>query len=94
MLTASGFKDTLLARGVMNPAALKAHNANLVRGGDVTGEANMLSQVFARLVLSLRPYRTPLRGLYLRSSSTPPGEGVHGMCEHHGAKTALRDVLA
>jgi phytoene dehydrogenase-like protein len=90
---APGFKDTILARSVMTPSALEQHNSNLV-GGDITGGANMFSQVFSRPVLSTDPYKTPLRGLYLCSSSTPPGAGVHGMCGHNAAKSALRGVLA
>jgi phytoene dehydrogenase-like protein len=90
---APGFKDTILARSVMSPSFLERHNANLV-GGDITGGANMLSQFFARPVLSPNPYRTPLKGLYLCSSSTPPGAGVHGMSGYHAAKAALREVLA
>jgi phytoene dehydrogenase-like protein len=90
---APGFKDTILARSVMSPSAFERHNANLV-GGDITGGANMFSQVFSRPVLSPNPYKTPLKGLYLCSSSTPPGAGVHGMCGHNAAKAALSDVLA
>lgn len=89
---APGFKDTILARHVMGPAAMERHNANLL-GGDITGGANMLSQVFTRPVARLNPYTTPVKGLYLCSSSTPPGGGVHGMSGYHAAKTALRDVL-
>ncbi|HEX8705927.1 MAG TPA: NAD(P)/FAD-dependent oxidoreductase, partial [Myxococcaceae bacterium] len=89
---APGFKDTILARSVMTPSALEQHNANLV-GGDITGGANMLTQVFTRPVARVDPYKTPLKGLYLCSSSTPPGAGVHGMCGHNAAKSALRDVL-
>lgn len=90
---APGFKDTILARAVMGPAAMEAHNANLI-GGDITGGANVFSQVFARPVLRLDPYKTPVKGLYLCSASTPPGGGVHGMCGHNAAKVALREVLA
>jgi phytoene dehydrogenase-like protein len=89
---APGFKDTILARHVMNPAAMERHNANLV-GGDITGGANMLSQLFARPAPRVNPYKTPVKGLYLCSSSTPPGAGVHGMCGYHAARSALRDVL-
>ena len=90
---APGFRDTIVARSVMTPSALENHNSNLV-GGDITGGANMFSQVFSRPVLSVDPYKTPLKGLYLCSASTPPGAGVHGMCGHNAAKSALRDVLA
>ena len=89
---APGFKDTILARSVMNPAAMERHNANLV-GGDITGGANMFKQVIARPALRANPYKTPAKGLYICSSSTPPGGGVHGMCGYNAANTALRDVL-
>lgn len=89
---APGFKDTILARSVMTPSAMERHNPNLV-GGDITGGANMLSQVLARPVARLNPYRTPVKGLYLCSASTPPGIGVHGMCGHNAARSALRNEL-
>jgi phytoene dehydrogenase-like protein len=86
---APGFRARILARHTMTPADLERHNANLV-GGDITGGAQNLLQ------LVLRPtrawYRTPLRGVYLCSSSTPPGGAVHGMCGYHAARTALRDL--
>ena len=89
---APGFRDRILARHVMGPAALEAHNANLV-GGHVNGGLQDLRQTFARPVLRLDPYATPLAGLYLCSSSTPPGGGVHGMCGYHAARSALRGAL-
>ncbi len=89
---APGFKDTILARSVMNSADMERHNANLI-GGDITGGANTLGQVFARPVLAMNPYATPAKGLYLCSSSTPPGGGVHGMCGFHAAQAALRREL-
>jgi phytoene dehydrogenase-like protein len=89
---APGFRDLILARSVMNTSDLERHNPNLV-GGDITGGAQTVRQVFARPVFSLAPYRTPAPGLYLCSSSTPPGGGVHGMCGYHAARTALRDLF-
>lgn len=89
---APGFKDTILARSVMTPEALERHNANLV-GGDITGGANMFWQVLARPALRANPYRTPVKGLYLCSASTPPGGGVHGMCGYHAARLALKAEL-
>ena len=86
---APGFRDRILARHVMGPAQLERYNANYV-GGDINGGLADLRQLFARPVARLVPYRTPARGLYLCSSSTPPGGGVHGMCGYHAARTALR----
>jgi len=84
---APGFRTLVLARNVISPAQLEKHNANLV-GGDISGGAHTLSQLFTRP--TLRTYSTPLRGVYICSSSTPPGAGVHGMCGYHAARVALR----
>jgi phytoene dehydrogenase-like protein len=73
---------------VMNTADLERSNPNLV-GGDIAGGAADLRQLIARPVLSLTPYATSIDGLYLCSSSTPPGVGVHGMCGYHAAQAAL-----
>jgi phytoene dehydrogenase-like protein len=89
---APGFRDRVLARAVTPPRELQRHNPNLV-GGDITGGAQTLWQAFARPVASLNPYATPVKGLYLCSSSTPPGGGVHGMCGYHAARAAIRGVL-
>ena len=85
---APGFKGTILGRSAMNPAAVEAWNANCV-GGDVAGGANTLWQIFARPAPRLKPYVTPLDGVYLCSASTPPGGGVHGLCGAHAAAAAL-----
>jgi len=87
---APGFRDRVLARHVLTPAALEAFDANLV-GGDLGGGSADLRQFVARPVLSPRPWATPVRGLYLCSASTPPGGGVHGMGGWHAARLALRD---
>lgn len=87
---APGFRDRVLARHVLTPAALEAFDANLV-GGDIGGGSADLRQFLARPVLSPRPWATPVRGLYLCSASTPPGGGVHGMGGWHAARLALRD---
>jgi phytoene dehydrogenase-like protein len=86
---APGFRDRILARRTRGPAELEAENPNLV-GGDIGGGAQDLGQLFARPVLRLVPYATPTRGLYICSSSTPPGGGVHGMCGYNAARAALR----
>jgi phytoene dehydrogenase-like protein len=86
---APGFRDRVLARHVMGPAALEAHNANEV-GGDIGGGAADLRQFVARPVLSTNPWATTVPGLFLCSASTPPGGGVHGMGGWHAARSALR----
>jgi phytoene dehydrogenase-like protein len=89
---APGFRDRVLARHVMSPAALEQHNANCV-GGDINGGAQDLRQLFTRPAIRLVPYSIPVRGWYLCSSSTPPGGGVHGLCGSFAARAALRDLV-
>jgi phytoene dehydrogenase-like protein len=86
---APGFRERILARSVLSPGALEEHNPNLV-GGDFNGGAPHLPQLFLRPTAQM--YRTPVKGLYLCSSSTPPGGGVHGMCGYWAARWALRDL--
>ena len=83
---APGFRDCVLARRVFSPADLEAMDANLI-GGDVGGGAMDIRQFLFRP--TRRHYATSLPGLYLCSSSTPPGGGVHGMCGFHAAEMAL-----
>ncbi len=87
---APGFGATVIARRVTTAAGYEAYNPNLV-GGDVSGGVTDWRQFVSRPRLARRPWRTPVRGLYLCSSSTPPGGGVHGMCGWHAARTALAD---
>jgi phytoene dehydrogenase-like protein len=89
---APGFRDRVLARNVLVPAALERHDRNYV-GGDINGGAATLRSLLARPVVSLSPYRTPADGVYLCSASTPPGGGVHGMCGYLAARAALSDAL-
>jgi phytoene dehydrogenase-like protein len=89
---APGFRDCIVARHAMGPAAMEARNANLV-GGDIAGGAADLAQIFTRPLASLNPYATPIEGVYLCSASTPPGVGVHGMCGFYAAKAALGGSL-
>ena len=86
---APGFRDCIIERSVMTPADLERSNANLV-GGDIAGGAADAGQLYTRPMLALHPYRTPIDGVFLCSSSTPPGVGVHGMCGFHAAQDALR----
>jgi len=90
---APGFRERILGRHSMGPAELEAHNRNLV-GGDLNGGVMDLGQLLLRPARKLVPYRTPLRGIYLCSASTPPGGGVHGMCGYSAARVALRDLRA
>ena len=84
---APGFRDCVLGRSAMGPRQMEARNANLI-GGDISGGVPDLWQMLVRP--SLRYWATPLPNLYLCSSSTPPGVGVHGMCGHLAARLALR----
>lgn len=86
---APGFRDCVLARSTMNTRELQQVNPNLIYGS-ISGGANDLWHLLARPVLKLVPYRTPLQGVFLCSSSTPPGGGVHGMCGFHAANAALK----
>jgi phytoene dehydrogenase-like protein len=88
---APGFRDRILARHAMNCTDLERRNANLI-GGDISGGVADLRQLLARPVFATVPYRTPTPGIYLCSSSTPPGGGVHGMCGFHAAEAVLRDL--
>lgn len=87
---APGFRDLILARHTMNTAQVEEYNPNYI-GGDINGGVIDLGQIFTRPALRSSPYRTSAKGLYICSSSTPPGGGVHGMCGYHAAKTALKD---
>lgn len=86
---APGFRDTILHRSSLDPAAMQAYNPNY-RAGDISGGALLLQQIFTRPTPRWNPYSTPLKGVYLCSSSTPPGGGVHGMCGYHAALSAYR----
>lgn len=89
---APGFRDRILARHVMNSEDMERYNPNYI-GGDINGGILDLGQLFTRPALRLSPYRTSAKGIYICSSSTPPGGGVHGMCGFHAAQRALKDVL-
>jgi phytoene dehydrogenase-like protein len=86
------FRERIIQRHTMNCAALEKRNANLV-GGDINGGAADWRQLIARPILSAAPYRTAAPGVYLCSSSTPPGGGVHGMCGFHAAETVIKDLF-
>lgn len=87
---APGFGDMVLARTTTTAVGMERHNPNYV-GGDIASGAGTLRQTLGRPTLIGRPYRTPVPGLYLCSSSTPPGGGVHGMCGSGAARAVLAD---
>jgi phytoene dehydrogenase-like protein len=88
---APGFGELVLARSAMGPGELESRNRNLL-GGDLNGGLMDLRQLYSRPVARPVPYRTPARGVYICSASTPPGGGVHGMCGFAAAKAAIRDL--
>lgn len=89
---APGFRERILARHTINTRQLEDYNPNYI-GGDINGGAMDITQLFTRPVLRRSPYRTSAKGIYICSSSTPPGGGVHGMCGYNAAKQALKDVF-
>jgi phytoene dehydrogenase-like protein len=86
---APGFRDTILATSSRTAVQVESENPNYV-GGDIAAGAVTLRQLLARPVFSADPWHTPLHGVYLCSSSTPPGPGVHGLCGWWAALSALR----
>ena len=86
---APGFRDLVLARSIRPPAAMEEYNPNFV-GGDINGGVQDLGQLFSRPTRMFSPYAVPSTNLFICSSSTPPGGGVHGMCGYFAAKAALR----
>jgi phytoene dehydrogenase-like protein len=88
---APGFRSHVLARSIMPPAAMEQHNANNI-GGDINGGVQDIRQLYTRPAARINPYTTPAKGIYICSSSTPPGGGVHGMCGYFAARAALREL--
>jgi phytoene dehydrogenase-like protein len=89
---APGFRERIIGRHTMNTAQMEAYNPNYI-GGDINGGIIDVGQLFTRPALRFSPYRTSAKGIYICSSSTPPGGGVHGMCGYHAAKQALKDIF-
>lgn len=88
---APGVREQVLQVAVRSPADLAAHNANYV-GGDISAGANTARQIMFRPRVTANPYSLGVPGLYLCSSATPPGGGVHGMSGFHAAEAALREL--
>ena len=89
---APGFRDLVLARHVTTPAQFAAYDENYV-GGDIAGGSVAFPQLLFRPTLKLAPYATSDPAIFICSSSTPPGPGVHGMCGHLAARLALERRL-
>ena len=89
---APGFRDLILSKHTMNTSQMEEYNPNYI-GGDINGGVSDIGQLFTRPALRRSPYRTSAKGIYICSSSTPPGGGVHGMCGFHAANRALKDVF-
>jgi len=89
---APGFRDTIIAKHTFNTTQIQAYNPNYI-GGDINGGAMDLSQLFTRPAVQFTPYRTSSKEIYICSSSTPPGGGVHGMCGYHAANRVIKDLF-
>ena len=89
---APGFRERILARHITTTAAMERYNANYI-GGDINGGVQDLWQLFTRPTIRPVPYTTSAKNIFLCSSSTPPGGGVHGLCGYFAAQAALRAVL-
>jgi phytoene dehydrogenase-like protein len=89
---APGFRERILARHTFNPSQIEEYNSNYI-GGDINGGVIDIRQLFTRPALRWSPYKTSAKGLYICSSSTPPGGGVHGLCGYHAAKRTLKDIF-
>jgi phytoene dehydrogenase-like protein len=85
---APGFGELIAGRSAMNPIEVERRNPNYV-GGDINGGVQDLRQLFTRPAIRAVPYTTPDPKIYLCSSATPPGGGVHGMCGYFAARAAL-----
>ncbi len=89
---APGFRDVILARNTISTEQLEQYNPNYV-GGDINGGVQDLGQLLTRPTVRLVPYSTPVDRIYICSSSTHPGGGVHGMCGFHAARAVLRRIF-
>lgn len=86
---APGFRDTIIGQHTMNTQAMHGYNPNYI-GGDINGGKQDITQLFTRPARLFDPYHVPGTNMYLSSSSTPPGGGVHGMCGYHAAQSVLK----
>jgi phytoene dehydrogenase-like protein len=89
---APGFRRQILAKSAKNALEMQRYNANYV-GGDINGGMANLAQLFFRPAPRVDPYSTPATDIFLCSSSTPPGGGVHGMCGYWAARSVLKHAF-
>lgn len=89
---APGFRSLIIAKHTMSPLDMERYNPNYI-GGDIAGGVQSFGELFVRPLGRRSAYSTPVRGLYICSSSMPPGGGVHGMCGHLAAKLAVKEVF-
>ena len=89
---APGFRASIIGRSARDAQAMEAYNANYV-GGDISGGASDVRQLFFRPIMRLDPYTTPSANIFICSSSTPPGGGVHGMCGYWAARSVLNRLF-
>jgi phytoene dehydrogenase-like protein len=87
---APGFQNRIISRHTFTAQQIEQCNPNYV-GGDINGGIQNIWQTISRPILSLNPYKTPIKGIYICSSSTPPGGGVHGMCGYYAARAVISD---
>lgn len=87
---APGFRDIIISSHSITAPEFETYNANYI-GGDINGGAQTFKQLIGRPVFQWDPYKLPVKGMYICSSSTPPGGGVHGMCGYHAAKSVLKN---
>jgi phytoene dehydrogenase-like protein len=88
---APGFRERILATHTHTAMQMQTYNANYV-GGDINGGVQDFAQLFTRPAVRFPPYATPDKNIFLCSSSTPPGGGVHGMCGYWAAQTVLEQL--
>ena len=88
---APGFRDCILAKSTINSLEFEHYNANYI-GGDISGGIMDLRQYYTRPTIRPVPYTTPAKNIFICSSSTPPGAGVHGLCGYFAARAALRHL--
>ncbi|HKK44513.1 MAG TPA: NAD(P)/FAD-dependent oxidoreductase [Balneolaceae bacterium] len=88
---APGFRDCILDKNAMNTVAMQEHNPNYI-GGDINGGQQDITQLFTRPAGLWDPYRILDTNMFICSSSTPPGGGVHGMCGYHAAESAIKNT--